>query len=97
MSAPIPPAVVGAMASVIRDWNDRYLTFPTELIHAALSAALATGSVVICTPELKALMDAAKALSYASLSFGSEDYSADIGVVIEAALAFTHAHQEDKG
>lgn len=80
---PIPPTVVETMARAISDvvwgpaaYRDSYLA----QAQAALSAALATGSVVICSPELKALMEA-------SMRF-DRDTSTWRDNVAQAALAY---------
>ncbi len=66
------------------------LEFAEELAQAALTAALATGSVVICTPELKALMEAALTFSKKA-KMGP--YSTSIPLA-SAALAFARIFQE---
>ncbi len=53
-----------------------------------LLAPLATGSVVICTPELRKLMASVRAW---------ENEEAEAVEVLEAASALARAHQEDQG
>ncbi len=71
------------------------------MAQAALSAALATGSVVICSPELKALMDVAKAhermTAVAALTSreARPDVLAHVSVLIAAAIAFAHATSQE--
>ncbi len=88
--------VVGVSPPFSSAWGLSHALEEIEEACALLRVA-ATGSVVICSPELRKLMERAVQVEWFLRSYSTAEAKEAIEAFHEAGLAFARAHQEDKG